>query len=247
MKEPETILSEQPIPALELLGGLSSRLIHDLTNYLCIISGNTRFLEQFPKEAENGGGALQAIAQAAQKAGKFLERCGEIRGGMSHRLPVTSIDEVVSALARRKALIPRWKLAFPEPADGYIPLSTGWAVGIILELVKAAQAETGDIRFTVLTTDLRSCNRPLRRSASSATQTLEIALIYAEGQLLTVQEIKSNYDRPLLMAGYELIYQANGWLEPRTGPNGRHQLAVNLPILKVHPAGRSGDCERDAY
>lgn len=84
--------------ALQILGILSARLVHSMSNHLAVVTGNLCVAGQMRDDPEKVTAALHAALQAANHAGLLLDRFAGCRKAVQNELGQTSLRELVNLL-----------------------------------------------------------------------------------------------------------------------------------------------------
>ena len=114
------------VPNLEQVGALASRLVHDLANHLCIISGNATFAELIPNDRPRVEDAIRSIVQASEQAGRLLSRCSELREKLLEGTPPGTAAELIEALVGLYGPNASWRLSISPDLKGRVPLPSRW-------------------------------------------------------------------------------------------------------------------------
>jgi hypothetical protein len=229
MTEPIRPDLEAP-PLLEQLGALSSLLMHDLANQLCIISGSASFSQLVIEEPERVTASLDTILQAGQTAGYFIERCGEWRRGLATALPPSRAQAVVETLRAFTAVHTTWTLEAANELPGSVRLPAPWVVFALQNLIAEVRADRGVIRVSspAAAEPSTPAGVPAAAGASGRTPTLRITLIYAGEVPLSLKDVRARYENLGLLAAFELNRSLGGQLGSRTVGPGLQEVWLEL-------------------
>jgi hypothetical protein len=215
------------VSTLEQVGALASRLVHDLANHLCIISGNATFAELILDDRERVAAAIRAIVQASELAGRLLGRCGELREKLTEGMAPGAVAEIATVLSRRYGSDTAWRLNLAPGLSGRVPLPTRWVALAVQQILVETNADHGEIHVERFV-------RPWIEAPSTAPPGHEFLLIrihYDADAPIPLKEIRETYGNFSFLAAYELIRNCGGRTEFTTSATPRHQEAlVYLPL-----------------
>jgi hypothetical protein len=220
-------------PFLEQLGALCSLLIHDLANHLCIISGSATFAEMVLDEPERVAHSLKAIVKAGEKAGHVLSSCGELRRSLPETVPASEIHAVLAQLKKLIASKPGWELEGEAGLDGTVRLPAIWVSFAVESVMKEARMAGGTIRVR----QARQASEPCEdvsptKTAPSAPNILQVAVIYSSDQAFPLKEIRARFDHLGLLAAFELNRCLGGRIECRTLAPGQQEVCIESPLVQ---------------
>jgi hypothetical protein len=212
---------------LEQVGALASRLVHDLANHLCIISGNATFAELVPDDRVRVGDAVRSIVQASEEAGRLLSRCSELRERLLEGTPSGTVAEILETLAQQYGPNSPWRLSLAADLEGRVPLPARWVALAVRQILAETRTDHGAIHVERFV-------RPAEEYASSAPPGPEFLLIrigYEAAAPIVFKELKDSYRNYSLLAAYELIRNSGGRTEftTLTPPRGQ-EARIHLPL-----------------
>jgi hypothetical protein len=133
--------------SLELLGALSARLAHALSNQLSIVTGNVCVAHEIKDEPDKLAAALKSALHGADQAGKLLSRFVDLRRSIAINTPITPLTEVLEILSS-------WCREHDWRLDGAlmvsnqaIQLPSSWLIFIVDAISR--KRPTGTIRTSV--------------------------------------------------------------------------------------------------
>lgn len=219
--------SSPTVTNLERVGALASRLVHDLANHLCIISGNATFAELVLDDRERVAGAIKSIVQASRSAGQLLGRCSEFRAKLTEGIPAGTLSEIAEALSRRYGSDSPWQLNVAPGLSGRVPLPPRWVALAVQEILVETGADHGEI-------DVESFVRLSAETPSPAPPGNEFLLIrihYDADAPILFETILETYGNLGFLAAYELIRSCGGRTEFTTSvPPRRQEAVMYLPL-----------------
>ena len=135
--------SEFELTSLEMLGALSSRLIHDFKNKLAVISGNAHFASLSPDNPQRMATALAAIRRTSDEAAQFLERMAVLRRELGRHVEPSSAAELAQSLQRVMACEPAWEFRAPAELTGRVAIPLRWLRLIAWEIKADSRSSAG--------------------------------------------------------------------------------------------------------
>ena len=223
-------LPDSPPPTvsnLEQVGALASRLVHDLANHLCIISGNATFAELILDDRERVAGAIRAIIQASELAGRLLGRCGQLREKLTEGITPGAVAEIAEVLSRRYGPNSPWRLNLAPGLSGRVPLPTRWVTLAVQQILVETKTDHGEIQvehFVRSSVDAPS-------TAPPGNEFLLIRIHYDADAPIPLKEIRDTYANFSFLAAYELVRNCGGRTEFTTfAPPRRQEVLVYLPL-----------------
>jgi hypothetical protein len=208
------------VPTLEQLGALSSLLVHDLANHLCIISGNATYAELILHDPERVAAAIRAIVQASELAGNLLGKCGEMRQWVSRGVIPGDVAETVERLRRLYSHQPLWRLEVAAGLTGSIAVGADWVALAVERTVAELCADAGAIRVTW--GELESADGP--RPCLLVTLTAE------SPRLFSIKGARETYDNPGLLAAFEVLRNSGGRIAPGASTTTRQEVSIWVPF-----------------
>ena len=223
-------LPDSPPPTvsnLEQVGALASRLVHDLANHLCIISGNATFAELILDDRERVAGAIRAIVQASELAGRLLGRCSQLREKLTEGIAPGASAEIAEVLSRQYGSNSEWRLDLAPGLSGRVPLPTRWVALAVQQILVETRTDHGEIHVEHFV-------RPSVDAPSTAPPGNEFLLIrihYDADAPIPFETIRETYGNLGFLAAYEFIRSCGGRTEFTTSvPPRRQEAVMYLPL-----------------
>jgi hypothetical protein len=219
---------------LELLGLLSSRIIHDLKNKLAVISGHAQFAEiakQNPKVAADG---MAIIKRVSEEAGKHVESLAKLRRSLPAEHHACAHEDVLVILRDLLAGKPGWKVLPPPPEPvGQAAVQGRWLKFLLHHFLSLCQAPQGEVEV-----DQASGEVPIEGS--------EVAPLFPERPCLRIRfRCAGNPGAiPLTedpvrqfqaLAILELIRKLEGGLIQHTSTDGVEEVTLLIPLNPANP------------
>ncbi len=208
------------VPTLEQMGALSSLLVHDLANHLCIISGNATYAELVLHDPERVAAAIRAIVQASELAGNVLGKCGEMRQLVSRGVTPCDVAEAVDVLGRRYGRNPNWRLDIAAGLAGTMAVEAKWVALSIERIIAELRAERGAIQISrgelLGTTGVRPC--------------LVLRLAVESTRRFSIKDARETYDNLGLLAAFEIIRNHGGRMEAGSSTPTQQEVSVRVPL-----------------
>jgi hypothetical protein len=212
------------VPTLEQMGALSSLLVHDLANHLCIISGNATYAELVLHSPERVAAAVHAIVQASELAGNVLGKAGEMRQMLSRGVASGDVAETIELLRRLFGSDPNWRLELEAGLSGESVVGAKW-VALAVERVAA---ELGAGRGVI------QLGRGVIEGTAGPRPCLLVKLAVESTKPFSIKDARATYDNPGLLAAFEVLRNTGGRIE--TGPSTPTQQEVLIRVPWVAAA-----------
>jgi hypothetical protein len=194
---------EPSISDLEILGIVSSRLVHSLANSLSIISGNL-YVARASNQPGQTGMELEAAVRAGNGASAILSRFVDFRRAAGENYGSCTLRELIACLQRR-----------------------GWFFGPLLAEIRTIPVSLRWVNFVFdsLAFPAASVRARIVLDASR----LRLAFEWTGMGPIDWSRIKREFGPVHLVAAYELVQQVGGRWEERPSNGGTHETALVLP------------------
>lgn len=218
---------------MELMGALSGRLIHDLSNHLSVISGNAQFAQMLSDDPEKVARAVQAVIKASTAAGNAIGACSHYRRRLYTSQPSMKASELEDAIEFAVQGWPEWDCDVPSSLSGTIAFDSRWVAHSIRQLLELVDAHEGNIEVSrVRFADLPECpGRKFR--GCPAPELIEIKLTYRAEETIDFNQAKKAFAQVPLLAAYEMIHGCGGWIDSYSPEEGEQVIAIYLPLEDV--------------
>lgn len=142
-------------------GVLVSRMVHELTNHLTVISGNLQVVEMAPEDLELARKALESVRQASISMVEVVERYAGFRRQLRNDSQGCEPSDFVKLVeqgpppepfqapkqtARRDWWVD-WQVIAPTTMQGWLPIEARWINYAIWRVAALSGAPGGQIRF----------------------------------------------------------------------------------------------------
>ena len=114
---------------MEIMGALTVRLIHDLTNHLTILAGNAQVLEMVQNNPERLKKVIGRIRASSEAAGDLLDRFSKFRQQLDLGSAPFSLSDCMRDLERLNPMAGNWILRAKDELPGQIDLESRWRLG----------------------------------------------------------------------------------------------------------------------
>jgi hypothetical protein len=216
---------------LEIMGALTVRLIHDLTNHLTVLAGNAEVMEMVQNNPERLKKVVERIRHASDAAGELIDRFAKFRHQLSFKPAPVSINDCLRDL------------------ESLNPLSGGWTVQPVGEMTGRIEMESRCLAFAVWETAILT-NSPKGRVNLSPGPFPEDwnapghVPMQIRGEHLLRCEVTWQSPEPWLdekdsikpseldqATIYELIKMVEGWVHYQFLPAGEHRFNMFIPLV----------------
>jgi hypothetical protein len=229
----ERPLRATPMSALEIVGAVSAKVLHDLANLVSGIIGNAEFAEKMTSDAAALQKALQAVSTAANAAGKVLGGCLPLQLSIAGSLVPYDVGEMAANIAESSGLVPGWRASIAPALTGHIKVQPRWLVVAVWQIAQETDVPRGEVEFATGPAVFPivwhgSHSHP---ENGRALQLFHILLRYRSEELLAEKVSAVSSDRPGLLAACELIRRFKGEIHFQSKPPGRQEISVLIPLL----------------
>lgn len=233
MNRPGASRLDSELTNLELLGLLSSRIIHDLKNKLAVISGHAQFAEMSKQNPQVAASGMAIIKRVSEEAGKHVDALAKLRRTLPTERHECEPADALAILGELLAGRQGWELRAPDAGSlGKIAVERRWLRFILRHFLANCRGSRGVVtvgqaRGEVPTEGAdvaplfpeRQCFRVGIECASSAAETPPLN----EDPVLQFQTL----------AVYELIRKLEGGLVQQAGPDGREEIVILIPLVQT--------------
>jgi hypothetical protein len=233
MNRPGASRLDSELTNLELLGLLSSRIIHDLKNKLAVISGHAQFAEMSKQNPQVATSGMAIIKRVSEEAGKHVEALAKLRRTLPterHECePADALAVLTELLAGRQG----WELRAPNAGSlSKLAVERRWLRFILRHFLSACSGAKG-----VVTVDQARGEVPAEGA--------DVAPLFPDRQCFRVRisyaaapsEKPPLNEDPILqfqtLAVYELIRKLEGGLVQQAGPDGREEIVILIPLVQT--------------
>jgi hypothetical protein len=223
--------SPTDLTPLELMGAISLRLLHDLANHLAVISGNAQFAQMIADDPERVEKALNSIVTAGDRAGEMLGKCAEFRRALTADEPRVEANVFLERVVRWAESEAGWDPEIFSDVDGYVSMSPEWAIMGFQHA--ATEAGVSGMRIECRQTSYAEVpERPGRKMRGARPErVIEIIGLHAAASPIVFEAVKADFSRFELLAAFEMIHGAGGWMESATVSPGMQGVFIYLPVL----------------
>jgi hypothetical protein len=244
MNRPGASRLDSELTNLELLGLLSSRIIHDLKNKLAVISGHAQFAEMSKQNPQAAASGMAIIKRVSEEAGKHVEALAKLRRALPTERHECDPADALAVLGELLAGRQSWELRAPDAGNlGKIAVERRWLRFILRHFITACEGTKGTV-----TVDQARGEVPVEGA--------DVAPLFPERQCFRVRircgagasEKPPLNEDPVLqfqtIAVYELIRKLEGGLVQQAGPDGIEEIVILIPLAQKVRAHDSGhDCK----
>jgi len=192
---------------MEIMGALTIRLIHDLTNHLTILAGNAQVLEM--------------VRDNTQRLDKVIERI---------KASSTAAGELLRDLATLNPMPGGWLARMPAEIDGRVALEPRWIAFAIWQVALRSEVSAGRVQLSVgdFPADWQGAGHVPSRLKEGPLLRCELSW-ESPGPWLDEREAVKPMDLHLAVV-YELIKVVDGWVHYRFQPPDQHRFNLFVPL-----------------
>jgi signal transduction histidine kinase len=146
MKTIEPLVTECQLSNLEIMGALTSRLVHDLKNKLAVIAGNAQFGCMLSKDPQRMVTALNNVLRSSEDAARCLEQMASLRRELSQVIPLCPVAELQAAVRAAVELTEGWIMVGTEDEAGMATMPPRWLGFVVRQLLSTCPAAAGEVK-----------------------------------------------------------------------------------------------------
>lgn len=155
MKSPETGNDESGLSNLEMLGVLSSKIIHDLKNKLAVITGHAQFAEMTKQDPKAMAHSLAVIRRVSEEAAKHVDNLAQLRRRLPVEVLVSESTDIHQVLANAQQKFPGWTCTNEQPTSyPTVAILPQWLGFILNSFLGQLKASSGTIDIDVFKGEL---------------------------------------------------------------------------------------------
>lgn len=221
-------MNDEALNRQEILGAISGRVVHALSNYMSALSGNLMVATMSGISEEQKSAALAGVKEATRRSAELLDRFGDLTRSMQEEAARCSVKEAIEQLRRRKGWEIRVSPQF-ESSTLYLAGPLKWLEFCFEALAAEYNARTGAIIFEPAKSTRTV--RPVRDLTPK--EYLSIDVLVAGDSAIQWEEHRGSLRNWRLTAAYELCAQLGGRPETVTMPTGIQRTNMTLPLTET--------------
>lgn len=134
--------------SMEIMGSLTVRLIHDLTNHLTILAGNAQVLEMVKNNPERLQKVLDRIRTSSAAAGELLDRFAKFRHQLNFKSAPCSPEDCLRDIDTLNPLSPGWVVMPEGQLTGRLEMESRWLAFCIWQAALMTRAPKGSVHLS---------------------------------------------------------------------------------------------------
>ena len=236
-------IAEPPLNTRELLGLLSARMIHSLSNRLVVITGNICAAVRLQEDPAQAGAALRAALQAANDTGALLEKYATCRRNFHEDLGHMSLENLVALVRRWVGTRKAWtfELDLDDCPESLVsPLSSQMLIFVLDSIAQESKAVDGAVRLMKRSSAANRFAGLVNPGQSG--EWIEISIIYRAAKALDWAAVRTELTSARLAAAYEVLAQIHAKLESRGICSGVQSISLQLPLAFFAGPSRNSEC-----
>jgi len=217
--------------SMEIMGALTVRLIHDLTNHFTILSGNAQVLEMVRDNPERLPKVLERIKHSTEVATDLVNRFSEFRQQLVFRTEPHLLTECERELAALNPTGGRWTATTAGELEGELALEPRWIAFAVWQTALQSGAGNGVARLSSgeFPPDWQGLGHVPDRLKSRPLFRCELEW-EGPGPWLDEKEAVKPMNLHLAVV-YELVKVVDGWVHYQFLPENRHQFNFFIPLF----------------
>ncbi len=216
--------------SMEIMGALTVRLIHDLTNHLTILSGNAQVLEMVQNNPERLKKVIDRIRNSSEAAGALIDRFAKFRHQLNFKSGPTTIDDCLRDLDTLNPLAGGWTVHPRGEMNGRIEMESRWLAFAVWETAILSRSPQGKVQLSqgVFPEDWNAPGHvPLQvRQARH----FRCELVWRSPEPWLDEKEAAKPMELNLATVHELIKLVNGWVHYHFLPAGEHHFNLFVPL-----------------
>ena len=217
---------------MEIMGALTVRLIHDLTNQLTILAGNAQVLEMVRTNPERLGKVIERIKSSSTVAGELLDQFARFRQDLGFRTTPHSSTECLRELDALNPLRGAWKAELRGELHGRVALEPRWVAFTVWQAALQTQSPAGQVTVSEGGFPLDWAAPGHVPSRIKERQLLRCELSWSK-PAAWLEELEAAKPTELGRAVvYELVKIVDGWVHYQFLPNDQHRFNLFLPLVQ---------------
>jgi hypothetical protein len=223
---------EMSLNGQELLGAVSPRLVHALSNYASALAGNLMICESTQASAEEKRAALAGIGEAARRSAELLDRFSDLSRTVRAGAGKCSLVELGKNLEEWVRARNRWTLlnSIYGGGAGNLGLAGPWKwVAFCLDtILNESRASEGSIK-------VQNCEAPrdVRPLNDEPMGYISISITMKSEEGINWHDHREGLRNWNLTAAYELLNQIGTRPETRAVSRGTHVTTMVLPLVAI--------------
>lgn len=215
---------------MEMMGALTVRLIHDLSNHLTILAGNAQVLEMVRDNPERLAKVVERIKTSATNAGELLDRFARLRQELRYRSTPHALADCLRELQNLNPLAAGWRVESGGGLEGRVALEPRWVAFAVWQVALLSGAPQGRVLLTAgdFPADWLSPAYVPARLREKRLFRCELTWS-GPGPWLDEKEAAKPMDLQLATA-YEVFKIIDGWAHYQFLPGDQHRFNLFLPL-----------------
>jgi len=215
---------------LEMMGALTVRLIHDLSNHLTILGGNAQVLGLIRDDPERLAKVIDRIKSATTNAGELLDRFARLRQELRVRSDPHPVTECAREIAALNPFADGWTVEPSGEPAGRVSLEPRWVAFAVWQVARLGGVAQGRVALTEgsFPADWPTPGHVPSRLREKRLFRCELAWA-GPGPWLDEQEAAKPMDLQLATA-YEIFKIIDGWAHYQFLPGDQHRFNLFFPL-----------------
>jgi hypothetical protein len=226
-------LPKSPAPsALDLIGALGTRCVHDLTSPVMVILGNVQMAEILAEQSPRLLQQLQNIRQAATDIGRVVDQMASLALKIEKEQIECPTCEIVELICQQCQACAAWECRNPGTMTGLVKTHPQWLLSVIGLLMIRAAANQGKLSFKM--EPFAPKGRWLESVATLRPlgECLQIILEWNSPAALFPKESIKKPDNPELVALLALLDCTHMSVDYCLNPDGQQRLTLFTPLWR---------------
>ncbi|HAV63419.1 MAG TPA: hypothetical protein DCY13_13765 [Verrucomicrobiales bacterium] len=216
---------------MEMMGALTVRLIHDLTNQLTVLAGNAQVLEMVRNNPERLAKVVDRIRNSSAAAGELLDRFSQYRQQLVYRTKPHPLEQCLRELEALNPSPGQWRVSTIGDLGALIALEPRWVAFAVWQTVLQSGVGAGEVRVSRggFPADWSAAGHVPARLKQRQLLRCELAWS-SPGPWLDEHEAAKPMNLHLAVV-YELTKIVDGWVHYQFLPGDQHRFNLFLPLF----------------
>jgi hypothetical protein len=217
--------------SMEIMGALTVRLIHDLTNHLTILTGNAQVLEMVQNNPERLKKVIERIRHSSEAAGELIDRFAKFRHQLNFKSAPTTTDDCLRDLDTLNPLSGGWIVHPLGEMTGRIEMESRWLAFAVWETAILSRSPKGKLQLSQggFPEDWNAPGHvPMRLRQE---RLFRCELVWQSPEPWLDEKEATKPTELNLATVHELIKLVDGWVHYQFLPAGEHRFNIFIPLV----------------
>ncbi len=238
MSRPRLNSPSATLTRLEIIGALSARLAHALSNHFAIINGNLCVAKALGTDSKETQAAIEAALKGADGAGAILERFVDARRGFMDEPGVTAIPDFAQSLKDWIQTRDTWRLELIAGnfEEGTLAMSWDWLAFVLDTITAQAPSGSGTLEVRFVGANANRLKPWPKKTQPNGS--VKFSIEYPAVTSIDWHQIGKNLAQFELAAAYELLCMSGAAPESIQSQPGVARIEFSIPVVPIPSVAR---------